>query len=138
MTKDKKAVMMYEEYKKGFTLSEVGKMFGNTRQSVYTMLKRRDYKLRAKNTLPYLYYKDVKFTLNNMGYYRKTEGDRMLMHRFVYEDFWKKKIPAGHDIHHRDGDKSNNNILNLLCLTKEEHASKYGKKQNQHTKAKLK
>ena len=42
------------------------------------------------------------------------------MHRYVWE-FYNGKIPNGCEIHHIDGDHSNNTIENLQCLTKPEH-----------------
>lgn len=122
---------MYQKYSEGYSLSEVGKMFGMTRQSVYSGFKRRNYKLRKKKKLPFITYKGVKFTLRNHGYYSRTDGDRELMHRFVWVDK-KGEIPKGYDIHHVDGDKTNNDIKNLECITKEEHTRKYSTNCNQH------
>lgn len=42
------------------------------------------------------------------------------LHRVVWE-YHNGKIPKGYDIHHIDGDKSNNQIENLQCLTRKEH-----------------
>lgn len=41
-------------------------------------------------------------------------------HRYVWEESFGP-IPSEHVIHHIDGDKQNNNITNLICLTKKEH-----------------
>ena len=136
MVKNKKAEMMYEQYVEGFSLAEVGKMFGVTRQSVYTMFKCRELELRKKKVLPLQFFNQEKFTIMNTGYYRSTFKERNLMHRYVWE-FYNGKIKDGYDIHHIDGDKTNNKIENLECMKKEEHSSKYGKKQNQYTKNKL-
>lgn len=46
----------------------------------------------------------------------------------LHRQKWKDRygaIPAGHDIHHRDGNPSNNRLSNLECLTKREHAAKH-------------
>lgn len=42
------------------------------------------------------------------------------LHRAIWS-FHNGRIPAGHDIHHVDGDHSNNALSNLLCVTKSEH-----------------
>ncbi len=136
MVKNKKAEDMYEQYNKGFSLSEVSKMFGVTRQSVYSMFKCRNFKLREKKKLPFLIFNGKKYTLRNTGYYGLTNGKRTLMHRDVWE-FHNGKIKKGFDIHHKDRDKTNNKVENLECIRKEEHSSKYGKKQNQYTKNKF-
>lgn len=42
-------------------------------------------------------------------------------HRFIFEQLNNTKIPNNNVIHHKDFNSLNNNINNLLCLTKEEH-----------------
>ncbi len=44
-----------------------------------------------------------------------------LLHRLVFEDFYKIKLPEHIIIHHDDGDKTNNEIWNLIPLTRAEH-----------------
>ena len=53
-------------------------------------------------------------------YYREVGNFKNLMHRYVWE-FYNGKIPKGYEIHHKDGDHSNNTIENLQCLSKAEH-----------------
>lgn len=43
-----------------------------------------------------------------------------LKHRIIWEEHHKKKIPRGSVIIFADGDKSNLNIENLICVTREE------------------
>jgi hypothetical protein len=124
---------MYETYKQGYSLAEVGKIYGMTRQSVFVGFSRRKYELRKKEPLPYLYFEGMKFTLRNTGYYGRTDGKRELMHRVVWEHY-NGKIPKGHDIHHKDHDKENNIIDNLELYTKAEHAKKFATGNNQHGK----
>lgn len=131
--KNKKYQEMYAEYKKGFSLEQVGKMFGITRQSVYIGFKRRNYKLRKPRQLPYQYFDGKKFTLRNHGYYGLTRGKRTLMHRYVWE-YHNGKIPKGHDLHHKDHNKTNNKIENLELYSKAEHARKFATGNNQYGK----
>lgn len=133
MTKDKKADDMYEQYGNGFSLSEVGRMFGVTRQSVYIMFKRRGFELRSKRMLPFLMFNELKFSPQSNGYYRKSNGNRELMHRHVWE-YFHGKIPDNHDIHHKDFNRSNNMIENLEIYRKDIHARKFNSGQNQYTK----
>ena len=48
--------------------------------------------------------------IGNMGYYVITsykEGNhRKLLHRLIWEDFWKTEVPKGYDIHHKNEDRT--------------------------------
>jgi len=133
MVKNKLYEEMYKEYLKGLSLSEVGKLFGITRQSVYSGFKIRSYKLRVKKKLPYQLFQSKKYTKNNQGYYRKTDGNRQLMHIDVWE-YYNEKIPTGHDIHHINHNRADNKIKNLELYTKSEHARKFSTGRNQYSK----
>lgn len=43
-----------------------------------------------------------------------------LKHRIIWEEFHKKKVPRGSVIIFADGDKSNFNIENLICVSRKE------------------
>jgi len=124
---------MYQHYCKGFSLNEVGKMFGMTRQSVFAGFKCRQLEMRTKNKLPFQSFNGNKYTLRKTGYYGKTYGSRSQMHRDVWEHH-NGKIPPSHDIHHIDHNKTNNDIINLELYTKAEHARKFATGNNQHGK----
>lgn len=124
---------MYEKYKEGLSLAEVGQLYGMTRQSVYSGFKRRGYILRAKNQQPYQMLDGIKFTLRNHGYFAATTGDRQLMHRYVWEKH-NGPIPDDHDIHHIDHNRANNVIENLELYSKSEHARLFSTGSNQFVK----
>ena len=124
---------MYKYYQQGYSLEQVGKMEGMTRQSVYSGFKRREYKLREKKELPYQTFNGSKFTKRNHGYLAKTDGDRELMHRIVWENH-RGSIPKGYDIHHKNHNKTDNQIENLELYTKSEHAKLFATGNNQHGK----
>ena len=56
--------------------------------------------------------------INDNGYIKP-------LHRFVYESEYGE-IPIGYEIHHKDGNKQNNNIENLVAIPKEEHEAIHG------------
>jgi hypothetical protein len=123
----------YKKYLSGLSLEQVAKDINVSRQCVHKAFKKRGYTLRGVNFRQYQEYDGRKFTLRNTGYYSLTTDDRGLMHRYVWQKE-KGKIPIGWDIHHKDEDKSNNNIYNLECLPKSEHTRLYSPHNNQHTK----
>ena len=124
---------MYEWYKKGYSLAEVGKMFGMSRQSVYGGFKNRKLKLRKQKKLPFQTFNNIKFTPRKVGYYGRTNQSRGLMHRYVWE-FYNGKIPKGYELHHKNKDKTDNRISNLELYTKSEHARRFNSGHNQYTK----
>lgn len=68
----------------------------------------------------------IYYLRKSQGYYyspKKTESGVKgcdMLHRMVYMSVYGE-IPTGYEIHHKDGDKSNNDISNLECLSVEEH-----------------
>lgn len=59
------------------------------------------------------------------GYYLNAKTHKRL-HVYVWE-YFNGKVPMGCEIHHKDFDKSNNEIGNLQMLTKKEHLSLHGR-----------
>lgn len=53
---------------------------------------------------------------------KKINGRRLRLHIYVWTKS-KGKIPKGYHIHHVDKNKLNNDISNLMCVTKKEHES---------------
>lgn len=82
------------------------------------------------------------------GYYRISsvkEGNRnKMLHRLIFEDFYGE-IPNGYIVHHKDGNKLNNCILNLQLMGFGEHTSfhnignnnMFGKKHSEESKKKM-
>lgn len=85
--------------------------------------------------------------VDSTGYYKintfEEQGKRL--HRLIYESVWGK-LPKGWVVHHIDGDKLNNCILNLIGLSNSYHMklhstgennSFYGKQHSEETKKKI-
>jgi hypothetical protein len=123
----------YEGYLLGLSLEQVAKELSVTRQCVYKAFKQRGFPLRGVNFRPFQFFDDIKFTLRNNGYYSSTKGDRILMHRYVWQKY-NGLIPDNYDIHHINNKKYDNRIENLECLPKAEHTRKYSPSHNQYTK----
>lgn len=74
----------------------------------------------------YQYFNGVKFTRDDKTGYYLNSSIRMRMHRYVWE-FYYGEIPEGYQIHHKDRDKSNNDISNLEIIPFSEHAKLHNK-----------
>lgn len=118
--KDEEARRMYALYQEGYSLAQVARTWGITRQSVYDIFKRRGWALRKRKFLPTISYRGDTFAPDPDGYYRRTGGDRRYLHQLVWEDH-NGPIPPEHEIHHGDEDKSNDDPSNLFCLTPSAH-----------------
>lgn len=85
--------------------------------------------------------------LRKDGYYyisaSSTGHSNKLLHRCIFEDFYninlKEEFPESIHIHHVDGDKTNNEIWNLIPISHGEHAALHrkGKKMSEENKKAL-
>lgn len=100
------------------SLSHVARVYRKGRQTVYDLFKTRGYKLRSKQYPGLQIYKGIEFTLHKLGYLRGTVNKkRVLMNRYVWETK-KGKIPKGYCVYHKDKDKTNNKLSNLVLRSK--------------------
>ena len=84
----------------------------------------------------YMFRKD-----NKTGYYlstRKIGAKRKRLHYFVYESEKGEEIPKGYVVHHKDFNKANNSIDNLMLLSLSEHTRLHGKSMDDEQKRKRK
>ena len=111
---------MYEMYLSGISLEQVGKKFNVTRQSVYSRFKSANLKMRTIKKKTFILVDGLKFTINRDGYYECTTIDRLMLHNYNWEKV-NGKIPSGHELHHIDLNKLNNEPYNLQLVTPKEH-----------------
>lgn len=74
--------------------------------------------------------------INKGGYYQITstkEGNKgKLLHRLFWERFYNFEVPKGYEIHHKNGNKLDNCILNLQLINQHAHRSAHKRKENHH------
>lgn len=89
------------------------------------------YKMRTKYGIA---------SLDSQGYYQissSKEGNKgKKLHRLIWEDFYNKKIPKGYVIHHLNGDKTDNRIQNLQCVSRSNHIIFHNKNISDETRKK--
>lgn len=74
---------------------------------------------------PYRRYPSSRFKQASTYFtYHPSNNKRILLHRAIWEHY-NGEIPKGYDIHHKDGNPSNNDISNLECCTRKEHFRKH-------------
>ena len=72
------------------------------------------------------YFNGLKFTRDDKTGYYLNSTIRKRLHRYVWE-YYNGEIPKGYQVHHKDHDKSNNNIENLELMTTRNHQTLHGK-----------
>lgn len=73
------------------------------------------------------YFNGYRFVEQNTGYLAtRIDGKLVLLHRYIWELHFGA-IPDGCVIHHKDGNKLNNNLDNLECLSRSRHSAHHGK-----------
>lgn len=92
-----------------------------------------------------MYFNGRKYSKKNNGYWYRTlsknEADergqkRVSLHREVWR-FYNGEIPEGFHIHHKDGDKDNNEIDNLEMLSSFKHLSGHTRENFENNKEKV-
>lgn len=71
--------------------------------------------------------------LMDNGYYRiTTNGHYHLkyLHRIIWEDFYGVSVPEGYIVHHKNGNKLDNCILNLQLVSNKKHSSMHNLGEN--------
>lgn len=91
------------------------------KHNVYCPECKNDIKNCDKN---HRIYFGRKFYKNCGGYWVCCRSRQPWAHRWVWINYYGK-IPNNMDIHHKDGNKDNNEIENLELLTRSEHQKKH-------------
>lgn len=80
---------------------------------------------------------DKKQMFNGVTYYlcgKYFQKNGIRLHRVVWE-YHNGEIPEGYHVHHKDSDRSNNNIENLELLEGKKHISHHGSKEENKEKS---
>lgn len=85
----------------------------------------------------HIYFNGEKFTKDEKtGYYLKSKKPRKRLHIYVWE-YYNGPVPKGCHIHHKDFNKYNNDISNLVCLTVAEHNRIHAENMTEERREKL-
>lgn len=66
--------------------------------------------------------------IEDRRYYKPSARDKLRGAEALHREIWKSEhgpIPEGYQIHHKDGDSGNNSLLNLECVTVEQHQARH-------------
>ena len=72
-----------------------------------------DFDSKSRNTRKVVTREGQKFVC--------TSGERKRLHVAIWEHENGREVPSGYVIHHKDWNKTNNSVDNLVCITIREH-----------------
>lgn len=119
---DKEKQYIILEYLNGKSARELAKEFNLTHSVILRFLRDNSISIRKAhdiinyNTRRKYEYNEVAY-LDSGGYKHTTKiNENIRTHRFVMEEYLGRKLSPEEHVHHIDGDKTNNNILNLFLF----------------------
>ena len=92
--------------------------------------------MRNKGNTLFIDGKERTAQIGEKGYmfFWLTDGSGIMAHRAVMEQHLGRKLKSNEHIHHLDGDRTNNDITNLVILTRGEHSRLHRLKEVQEGK----
>lgn len=81
--------------------------------------------MKCKDPERIQYFNGLRFVQGTDKRYFKCNQNGMAMHRYVWQ-YYNGPIPEGYVIHHKDGNKANNDITNLECIPRGTHSRLHG------------
>lgn len=74
-------------------------------------------------------YKGRNYVMNKYGHYvTSVTKNHVVTRHYIHRDIWEDNfgpIPEGYHVHHKDGDRLNNVIENLECVSIKEHSERH-------------
>lgn len=120
-------------YQCGLSVGKVATKLGVNRGCLWGHFKRLGLPLRPRNFREHVFYKGIKYTLDDDNNFRATKGKRTFLHRLIWQEH-NGAIAENLDIYRIDGDNKNYSIENLTLKTKSEINNLRGFVNNQWTK----
>nr|BDT27285.1 hypothetical protein BHI3_07510 [Bacteriovorax sp. HI3] len=124
----------YGLYQCGMSLAQVAPRFNVNRKMLHYYFTREGLKCRGhKFQSKVIIYNGEKYTYSKKNEWRKSKGDRKLLHRQMWEDTYGP-LNENEEISFKDGNKDNVVLDNLVKSTISENCRRRGFINNQFTK----
>lgn len=105
-------------YDHGQKISNIASEFNVSEETIRKLLHKLETKIRPKGTK----YQEGARKEDSRGYILIKKANKwVLEHRFVMSEFIGREIKNNEHVHHKDGNRKNNNVDNLEIITRTQH-----------------
>lgn len=124
----------HDYYLCGASLSKTAKRYGTTRQRLHYYFKAFGFEVRSLKKKDFIEYKGSKYSKDKNGYYRKTTGDRLHLHKLIWLENGMSLPSEDECLVFKDGNKEYWKFENLKKMKIKDFASSQPFRGNQYTK----
>ena|SRR3990167_933054 len=120
-------------YKSDFSMAKISKIIKSDHVTIKKFLVEKGIKIRPRN----FYNQGVKNHKYKGGYITKSGykrislfGKNIFEHRFIMQNFIKRKLSKNEHVHHLNGKKTDNRLENLAVYSPKKHGAFHAKEFN--------
>jgi hypothetical protein len=114
------AEKLYDQYLAGVAVKKIAELARLSCASIFARFKKYGFKTQRYQSHDFIIFRGERYAIQKTYKYYRGTSSHKLLHRAI----WEAKhgpIPAGTDIHHINGIKTDNNIKNLIAIKHDQH-----------------
>jgi hypothetical protein len=114
------AEKLYDQYLAGVAVKKIAELARLSCASIFARFKKYGFKTQRYQSHDFIIFRGERYAIQKTYKYYRGTSSHKLLHRAI----WEAKhgpIPAGTDIHHINGVKTDNNLKNLIAIKHDQH-----------------